>query len=94
MTKNLAAYCHPQHPSIWILDKQSGRKLASYGPSRGFEATPQEHRDESHVSKSKSTPLLRPHEGERAARSEQTCAASGQQSLEPRPPQQSSSISQ
>ena len=39
MTKNLAAYCHPQHPSIWILDKQSGRKLASYGPSRGFEAT-------------------------------------------------------
>ena len=59
MTKNLAAYCHPQHPSIWILDKQSGRKLASYGPSRGFEAT-----------------------------------ASGQQSLEPRPPQQSNSISQ
>jgi hypothetical protein len=39
MTKNLAAYCHPQHPSIWILDKQSGRKLASYGPFRGFEAT-------------------------------------------------------
>jgi hypothetical protein len=38
MTKNLAAYCHPQHPSIWILDKQSGRKLASYGPFRGFEA--------------------------------------------------------
>jgi hypothetical protein len=38
MTKNLAAYCHPQHPSIWILDKQSGRKLASYGPLRGFEA--------------------------------------------------------
>ena len=39
MTKNLAAYCHPRHPSIWILDKQSGRKLASYGPFRGFEAT-------------------------------------------------------
>ena len=39
MTKNLAAYCHPQHPSIWILDKKSGRKLASYGPFRGFEAT-------------------------------------------------------
>ena len=39
MTKNLAAYCHPQNPSIWILDKQSGRKLASYGPFRGFEAT-------------------------------------------------------
>ena len=39
MTKNLAAYCHPQHPSIWILDKQSGRRLASYGPFRGFEAT-------------------------------------------------------
>jgi len=39
MTKNLAAYCHPQHPSIWILDKQSGRKLASYDPFRGFEAT-------------------------------------------------------
>jgi hypothetical protein len=34
-TKNLAAYCHPQHPSIWILDKQSGRKLASYSPLRG-----------------------------------------------------------
>ena len=39
MTKNLAAYCHPQHPSIWILDKKSGRKLASYGPFRGFETT-------------------------------------------------------
>ena len=39
MTKNLAAYCHPQHPSIWILDMKSGRKLASYGPFRGFEAT-------------------------------------------------------
>jgi len=37
MTKNLATYCHPQYPSIWILDKQSGRKLASYGPFRGFE---------------------------------------------------------
>lgn len=36
LTKNLAAYCHPQSPSIWILDKQSGRKLASYGPFRGF----------------------------------------------------------
>ena len=37
VTKNLAAYCHPQHPSIWILDKQSGRKLASYGSSGRFE---------------------------------------------------------
>jgi hypothetical protein len=37
-TKGLAAYCHPEYPSIWILDKQSGRKLASYGPFRGFEA--------------------------------------------------------
>jgi len=37
VTKNLAAYCHPQHPSIWIFDKQSGRKLASYGPSGRFE---------------------------------------------------------
>ena len=36
LTKNLAAYCHPQSPSIWILDKQSGRKLASYGPLLGF----------------------------------------------------------
>ena len=36
LTKNLAAYCHPQSPSIWILDKQSGRKLASYGPFREF----------------------------------------------------------
>jgi hypothetical protein len=38
ITKNLASYCHPQYPSIWILDKQSGRKLASYGPFQGFEA--------------------------------------------------------
>ena len=37
VTKNLAAYCHPQHPSILILDKQSGRKLASYDPSGRFE---------------------------------------------------------
>jgi hypothetical protein len=37
-TKGLAAYCHSEYPSIWILDKQSGRKLASYGPFRGFEA--------------------------------------------------------
>ena len=36
VTKTLAAYCHPQSPSISILDKQSGRKLASYGPVRGF----------------------------------------------------------
>ena len=36
VTKTLAAYCHPQSPSISILDKQSGRKLASYGPLRGF----------------------------------------------------------
>jgi hypothetical protein len=38
MTKNLAAYCHTQYSSIWILDKQSGRKLARYSPSRGFQA--------------------------------------------------------
>ena len=38
LTKNLAAYCNPKYPSIWILDKQSGRKLASYGPLQGFEA--------------------------------------------------------
>ena len=38
LTKNLAAYCHPQYPSIWILDKQSGRTLASYGAFRGFKA--------------------------------------------------------
>jgi len=37
VTKNLAAYCHQQHPSIWILDKQSGRKLASYGAFGRFE---------------------------------------------------------
>ena len=37
VTKNLAAYCHPQHPSIWIFDKQSGRKLASYGALGQFE---------------------------------------------------------
>jgi len=37
VTKTLAFYCHPQCPSIWILDKQSGRKLASYGPFRRFE---------------------------------------------------------
>jgi hypothetical protein len=38
VTKNLAAYCHPQYPSISILDRQSGRKLASYEPSRGFKS--------------------------------------------------------
>jgi len=38
ITKNLAAYCHTQYSSIWILDKQSGCKLASYSPSRGFQA--------------------------------------------------------
>lgn len=38
LTKNLAAHCHPQHPSIWILDKQSGRKLGGYDPSQGFKA--------------------------------------------------------
>jgi hypothetical protein len=38
LTKNLAAYCNPKYPSIWILDKQSGRKLASYGPFQGFAA--------------------------------------------------------
>ena len=38
LAKNLAAHCHPQYPSIWILDKQSGRKLASYDPFRGFKA--------------------------------------------------------
>src|SRR5262249_1758443 len=37
VTKNLAAYCHPQHPSISILDKESGRKLASYDPLGRFE---------------------------------------------------------
>ena len=36
LTKNLAVYCHPQSPSIWVLDEQSGRKLASYDPFRGF----------------------------------------------------------
>jgi hypothetical protein len=36
VTKTLAAYCHPQSPSISILDKQSSRKLASYGPFPGF----------------------------------------------------------
>ena len=36
VTKTLAVYCHPQSPSISILDKQSGRKLGSYGPVRGF----------------------------------------------------------
>ena len=37
VTKNLAAYCHSQRPSICIFDKQSGRKLASYAPSGRFE---------------------------------------------------------
>jgi len=37
VTKNLAAYCHPEHPSIWIFDMQSARKLASYGPFQRFE---------------------------------------------------------
>src|SRR5262245_45228802 len=36
VARNLAEYCHPQSPSVWILDKQSGRKLASYGPSGRF----------------------------------------------------------
>jgi hypothetical protein len=38
VTRNLVAYCHPQYPSISILDKQSGRKLASYSPFRGFQS--------------------------------------------------------
>jgi hypothetical protein len=38
LTKNLEAYCHPQSRSVWILDEQSGRKLASYDPFRGFKA--------------------------------------------------------
>ena len=38
IAKNLAAYCHTQYSSIWIFDKQSGRKLASYSPSHGFHA--------------------------------------------------------
>jgi hypothetical protein len=37
VTKNLAAYCHPENPSIGIFDKQSARKLASYGPFERFE---------------------------------------------------------
>jgi hypothetical protein len=32
VTRNLAAYCNPKYPSIYILDGQSGRELASYGP--------------------------------------------------------------
>lgn len=36
VTKTLATYCHPQSPSVSILDKQSTRKLASYGPFPGF----------------------------------------------------------
>jgi hypothetical protein len=38
VTRNLAAYCHPEYPSIYILDAQSGRELASYGPLEGFKA--------------------------------------------------------
>jgi hypothetical protein len=38
VTRNLAAYCHPDFPSIYILDAQSGRELASYGPFQGFKA--------------------------------------------------------
>ena len=37
VTKNLAAYCHPEHPFIWIFEMQSARKLASYGPFQRFE---------------------------------------------------------
>jgi hypothetical protein len=37
VTKNLAAYCHPEHPSIWIFDMQSAGKVASYGPFRRFQ---------------------------------------------------------
>jgi len=38
VTRNLAAYCNPKYPSIYILDAQSGRELASYGPFQGFKA--------------------------------------------------------
>ena len=38
VTRNLAAYCNPKYPSIYILDAQSGRELASYGPFEGFKA--------------------------------------------------------
>ncbi len=37
VTKNLAAYCHPEDPSIEIFDKQSVRKLAGYGPVQRFQ---------------------------------------------------------
>jgi len=37
VTRNLAAYCHPEKPAIWIFDMQSARKLASYGPFQRFE---------------------------------------------------------
>ena len=36
VTKNLAAYCRPEEPSIEIFDYQSVRKLARYGPLQPF----------------------------------------------------------
>ena len=35
--KNLAAHCHPENTCIGIFDKQSARKLATYGPLQRFE---------------------------------------------------------
>lgn len=37
VAKNLAAYCRPEEPSIEIFDKQSVRKIASYGPLGRFQ---------------------------------------------------------
>jgi hypothetical protein len=36
LTFTIAVYCHASNPTLDLYDKQSGRKLASYGPFQGF----------------------------------------------------------
>jgi hypothetical protein len=36
LTLAIAVYCHASNPTLDLYDKQSGRKLASYGPFQGF----------------------------------------------------------
>jgi hypothetical protein len=38
LSKAIGFYCSAEYPSVDIFDKQSGRKIASYGPFQGFRA--------------------------------------------------------
>jgi hypothetical protein len=36
LTNVIAIYCSEKYPTVDLFDKQSGKKLASYGPFQGF----------------------------------------------------------